>query len=431
MKRNEIFRKTGIMNNFALKFISLIFAILLWIFVMDTENPIIEREISALNISYLNQEVLEAKNLDISAVSASQISVVVFGRRDKIVMLDRNSLIARVNLENAELGTQNFNVEITSPDPEILIRSISDSTIEIAFDKIETREFQMQTIETGTLPENRFLHSKTQEIEKISLRGPKRFLDSVEKVFSALDLTQLSTSKEVFSPILIIDSEGRQINELKPEFNNQKFNCIVYKKASIPVSYEIEGDLSPNIQIKSIEIIPKNLVVFGEVNSIDKMEKAGYKFVIDSLSLNANVSRSLQLGEIDPEVQVRELPNLFVKIDEFITKEFILDEKNISFFDLNEDYQVQLLNSFSHRVVLYGEKNELSNVANEDIKLMLSLRNLTVGEYRIEGRINMYQFRQIKFMNEEGLLTDIYKITDIPVKITKKEQNVNQPVEGN
>lgn len=430
MKKNDIFEKAGIMNNFALKFISLIFAILLWIFVMDTENPIIERELSGLTLTYLNQEVLESKNLDISNVSSPQISVVVFGRRDKIVMLDRNALIATVDLKNAALGTQSFNVDIRSPDPEILIRSTSDSAIEISFDRIESREFKVETVETGELPENRFLHEKAQEINKIVLRGPKRYLDSVQKVFAALDLTKLGTSKELFSPILVIDAQGRQIDELKSEFSNQKFNCVVYKKASIPVKYEIEGDLSPSIQVKSIEILPKNLVVFGEVASVEKMEKTDYKFVIDSLSLNSNISRSLELGSIDENIQVRELPNLFVKIDEFITKEFTLDEKNISFIDLNENYQVELLNPFSHKILLYGEKNELSEIADGDIKLVIGLKNLSIGEYKLEGRINMYRFKQTKFMNEDGLLTEIYKIGDIMVKISNKEE-MPQPVEPN
>lgn len=430
MKRNDIFEKFGIMNNFALKFISLIFAILLWIFVMDTENPIIERELSGLTLTYLNQEVLETKNLDISSVSSPQISVVVFGRRDKIVMLDRQAFIATVDLKNATLGSQNFNVQITSPDPEILIRSTSHSTIEISFDRIESREFKVETLETGELPENRFLHQKVQEIDKIVLRGPKRYLDSVQKVFSALDLTKLNTSKELFSPILVIDAQGRQINELKSEFSNQKFNCIVYKKASIPVNYQIEGDLSPNIQVKSIEILPKNLVVFGEVSSVEKMEKADYKFIIDSLSLNSNISRSLELGAIDDNIQVRELPNLFVKIDEFITKEFTLGEDNISFIDLNEQYQVNLMKPFSHKIRLYGEKSELSEIADEDIKLVIGLKNLSIGEYNLEGRTNMYQFKQTKFMNEDGLLTDTYKIADIMVKISKKEE-APQPIESN
>lgn len=420
MKKNDIFGKMAIMNNFALKFLSLIFAILLWIFVMDIENPIIEREISGLSIKYLNQEVLEEKKLDISNVSTNQLSVIVFGRRDKVVMLDRNILNATVDLKNANFGTQNFNVEIISPDPEIFIKSISNSGIEISFDSIEEREFKVETLETGNLPQNRFLYSKVQEIDKIILHGPKRYLDSVKKVFSALDLTKLDTSKEVFSPIIIIDSEGRQINELKSELNNQKFNCIVYKNSNIPVSYEIEGDLSPNVQIKSIDISPKDLVVFGEVKAVEKMEKIGYKFVIESLSLSSDINKSLELGKIDKNIQIKELPNISVKIEEFITKEFVLDQNNFSFVDLSEEYHAELMDEFSHKIVLYGEKTELSKISDSDVKVLISLKNLNIGEYKLEGKINLYKFNQIKFMNEEFLLTDIYKLENIPIKITKK-----------
>lgn len=420
MKKNNHFGHFQITNNLPLKLISLIFAILLWIFVMDTENPIIEREISGLDIHYINKEVLANKNIDMSSTSVDTISVVIFGKRDKIVKLDKNSIVPKVDLKSASPGTQNFNVEVTSPDAEIFIKSISDTTISISFDSISKKKFAIEKVETGKMPENRILHHVEQEISEVELHGPKRYLESVDKVFAVLDMTQLNQSNEVLSPILIVDKNGREISELTPNFKIQKFTCAVYKNASIPVNYEIIGELGSDFRIDSLEIEPKHLKVYGEVKKIEALEKSDNKFIIDVSQVKESMNLAFSSKLLSEDIRVDQLPRLSLKVDEYIERTFTLTNDNIDFIDLNTEYEVDLLTDFGASFKVYGEKNEINALNSGDFKLMVSLKNLNIGEYTLEGRLNNYNFKTLKYVNEDQSMTDNYKIANISAKISKK-----------
>lgn len=420
MKKNNPFENFQITNNLPLKLISLIFAIMLWIFVMDTENPIIEREISGLDIHYINKEVLSSKNIDMSNTSVNTISVVIFGKRDKIVKLDRSSIVPKVDLKNASAGTHNFNIEVTSPDSEIFIKSISDTSLSISFDSINKKKFAIEKVESGQMPENRILHNVTQEISEVELQGPKRYLDSVDRVFSVLDLTQLNQSNQVFSPILIVDKNGREITELTPNFKIQKFTCAVYKHASIAVDYEIVGELSPNFSLESVVIEPKNLKVYGEVKQIEALEKSDNKFIIDASTIKEDISKVFTSKLLTEEIQVDQLPKFTLKVNEFIEKSFTVTGDNIDFIDLNPEFEVNLLSDFSATFKVYGKKGELEALNNSQFRLMVSLKNLNIGEYSLEGRLNNYNFETLKYVNEDKSMTDNYKISNISAKISKK-----------
>ena len=75
-----------------LKIISLVCAVILWIYVIQVENPNINIAVSNIPIKYINQEIMEGNNLMLVSEMEETVTVTVQGRRKNITGLNADNM---------------------------------------------------------------------------------------------------------------------------------------------------------------------------------------------------------------------------------------------------------------------------------------------------------------------------------------------------
>ena len=69
-------------NDLILKVFSLVLAILLWLFVINTEDPVITKSFSNIPVDMLNEQVLDELNRTYKITEGSTVSFTVKGEKD-------------------------------------------------------------------------------------------------------------------------------------------------------------------------------------------------------------------------------------------------------------------------------------------------------------------------------------------------------------
>lgn len=72
-------------NDLILKVFSLVLAILLWLFVINTEDPVITKSFSNIPVDMLNEQVLDELNRTYKITEGSTVSFTVKGKKQSSI----------------------------------------------------------------------------------------------------------------------------------------------------------------------------------------------------------------------------------------------------------------------------------------------------------------------------------------------------------
>ncbi len=236
-----------------------------WIFAMDDSNPIVEKVI---------QIPLEIKNLSINYVVANKpdkIEIKIRGSRDNMANLKDHNIIGTVDLKDVRLlGKQNFKININIPDKIQLLTLSPEVYLDIKALKRKNVPVKINIIKES---KKIYLVKEIRAVKNISVYGME---DNVNNIVKAMLNVNLKNIINISSDIVIevepmfIDFKGNEINNLSSvpvkipviiKFYNEKVFLI---KAKFKVN-------TTNYKENHYKIEPKNILIFGEKEEIDKI----------------------------------------------------------------------------------------------------------------------------------------------------------------
>jgi len=140
-------------NNLGLKLIAVVSAVLLWLLIMNTNDPETTFTISGIPIEFVNGSVLEENGLVYEVVGNKSVSVSVTTRtkdKDKIKAQDFK---ATANLADIYGLTSNVRISVDLVNNASLIRKWGqmDFGTTIETEKVVTRPFKIEVVEQGNV----------------------------------------------------------------------------------------------------------------------------------------------------------------------------------------------------------------------------------------------------------------------------------------
>ena len=83
-----------------LKIFSVIFAFLLWMFVINTDNPVIKKTFSDVPVDMLNEQVLDDLNQTYKIEDGETVSFTVRGKKDVVDRLSKSDFRATADVSS-------------------------------------------------------------------------------------------------------------------------------------------------------------------------------------------------------------------------------------------------------------------------------------------------------------------------------------------
>ena len=87
-------------NDLVLKIFSLVLAILLWLFVINTEDPVITKSFSNIPVDMLNEQVLDELNRTYKITEGSTVSFTVKGKKTVLDKLKKSDFRATADVSS-------------------------------------------------------------------------------------------------------------------------------------------------------------------------------------------------------------------------------------------------------------------------------------------------------------------------------------------
>ena len=249
------------------KIASVIIAILLWIIVMDDQNPVIE---GSYTVPLSFSDVPEGYKV---LHTDQSIKVNLRGPRSYFVNYESKDCRAYSNLNGLDEGDHEVKIEAKFPQGFELV-SISPNQTQIKLDPYIERQMPADLIVTGAAGANATVTKVTQSSNTVTIIGSRTAAESVTRVIGYVGL---SGNKEDFSlqvPMTAINEDGRALQDVRvvPSFMNVDVKIeLGLMKKNVPVDPEII--VSEAYEIEKVTIDPDQIEIAGKESVISPIEK--------------------------------------------------------------------------------------------------------------------------------------------------------------
>lgn len=259
--------RTMVQHNLAAKLLALVVAIVLWLYVMNDQNPAIEG-------TYTVPVTIENAPNDYQMSAAEDtVRIRVRGLRSFFVAADRSDFHAHVNLADFVEGEKLYSVETSIPYGFEIVSTTPDK-IAITLDRIVQKTFKTE-LTIGGAPASGFTVARVQQTnETVTAEGPRSLVDRVVHVAAHLSLGGQSEDFTANVPLIALNSDGREVSgiTLRPETTEVSIKLARgLSRKVVAVQARPRSDLPPQLKLEGITVEPGRIEIAGTEDVLEKI----------------------------------------------------------------------------------------------------------------------------------------------------------------
>jgi len=260
----------------ALKVVSLIFAMLLWGYVLMMQDPVRIKTISNVSVTIEGEADLIARKLVIRGNKQfSDVIVKVKTQLTQYADLNINDITATINLAGiTKKGT--YQIAISAKTATGDIASISPSQVAIEVDNLVTRPVPIEIGFTGALPDGYWAGTPVIGRNEINIEGAAQDLAGIVQAAADIDLTGMTESVNRSVTLTLFDGSGNAVPAdvllgTLPSVT-VRMEVLPVKEVPIDTASALLGadDLAANFELVSCRIIsgPQTVRLVGEADTL-------------------------------------------------------------------------------------------------------------------------------------------------------------------
>ncbi len=233
--------KTRLMNNYGLKLLALLIAALLWLIVVNVDDPITAKVYSGIPVKVINEDVVTDNNRTYQILDETEeVSVTIRARRSVLKKIRTDDIVARADMKEMILGTQ-IPIEVVVDGYMGRIEEITSKpgNLQVSIDEEAKTTLPITPTATGTLREGSSIQSLVADPVQATFRGPKSLIENIKRVSALVDVSGLSTSTQLEGKLILYDNYENVIDQTMIENNLGKegvtVEVILNQIKSVPV----------------------------------------------------------------------------------------------------------------------------------------------------------------------------------------------------
>lgn len=390
-----------ITNNFGLKLLAALFAVILWLVVVNIDDPKISQRFSASvvieNAEYLTDQGKYYEILD----DTNTIVFTVTAKRSYIEKLSNTDFKAVANMEYAVIDNDNGRgkvpIEVTALRYSSLV-TISKATqnLEIALDNLAQEQFIVGVETTGTLPEGCALGEVTVSPNLLKVSGPESVVDQIDHVTASVDVTNM-TSDVVASVIPVLyDSEGNVIDkkDLTLNMSTVTVTARILDTKDVALIFNVTGTPADGYAYMDMEYEPKTIAIKGTASSLNNVTAINIpEKALDISGARGDITQVIDVSEYLPSgVTIADSSQAKVKVTVHVaqlsTKVVNIFPSSIRVLNLPDGYKLSYDTSVI-RVNISGIAEDIAAFDSDRLVASIDAGQLTPGTHEVEVALDL------------------------------------------
>lgn len=379
-----------LLNNVAMKVLSIILAIIIWLLVTNIDNPYTTKTFTDIPVSVINEDVLLKKNKAWDIIEGDKVSVTLKAKRSVIDKVNRSDIQAVADLSKLSItNAVPIHVNVLYYDDEIKEKNLGTvDTMKVKLENIKTGQFPVTIETTGDVADGYAIGTKIPTPNIVEVSGPESLVKKINQVKATVNVQGLTTTQTFSSELSYYNYDGDKLDASRLNANVKKVEISVQllKTKKVELKVETQGKVAEGYQLKSVLLEPKTVMIAGTEEQLQDISQ----IVISNLSiegLKEETEENIDITEYLPSgiKLAQESPDVRVKfqIIPMEVKKIKIPTNKIAV--KNQDPSLQLEYEKEEVVlVVRGTKESLEDVDMKNLNPTIDVSDLKEGSYTVE-----------------------------------------------
>ena len=390
MKKMLTKLKMSLTNNIGLKFLAVLIALVLWLAIVNVNDPEKTITVSNIPISVTNVSAITSRDMVYNVKSEQYLNITVSGKRSIVSNLSAEDFRATASLK--ELSKVNsIPVDVTTKNAslgrKITIVKQSAQTILVDVENVEEKDFTDLVVEyTGKVADGYVAGLSSMSTDEVTVKAPTSIIDKIKKVAVRCSLDGTNTNISKKCPVILYDKNDKEIKSDEIELSDKKIrvNVNVLRAKQVPISTINKDELgkpADGYVVDDVILSSDSITVYGSEESLDSIESLDIQDDIDVSDAKGDVTQNIDVtGKLPKGLSVSGESTITVKvlIKKLITRTFEYDASEVSLNDLSSNLDVQLVTK-KVKVTLQGEEEVISQLTKDDMAISADLGKVKEG----------------------------------------------------
>lgn len=294
--------KKNVLSDRALKIISVIVAIGLWLYVVQVQSPDLERTVKDVPVVFSQKATLEEKGLILIDDNEHTIDVRIKGKRRYVYDVTPANITVVVDVGNLDsVGEHTLMTNVVLPYANLEIINKNPSVLSVTVDELMMRELPV-TVEAAGSPKADFVAGNmTSSIQSVVVKGPKSIVTGIEKVSAIVDVSGKSADVAAIGELTIYGSNNKEIQSpyISLSETSLEVRCEILKTKTVDIVPVFAGNISNALNYLPDSNNTRTVKIAGAPETIDSITEIPTKPINENditETGTANVELSLPSG---------------------------------------------------------------------------------------------------------------------------------------
>ncbi|NMA55228.1 MAG: hypothetical protein GX952_04775 [Firmicutes bacterium] len=361
--------------------VALVLAFVMWLFVVNEQNPQDTRIISVLP---------ELRNIPAGMVLAEDIkpvSVRLRGRRNDLYAIGASEISLFADLAAGTEGEETYPIRVESLPDNLQLVQVNPPEVAVKLEAIIQKEIPVELAQRGDPAAGYSASEPVVSPVQVLIEGPRSRVNIASRAVVRLDLEGAHEDLHVSVPVQILDNKGAPAAEglrIKPEVIDVMLPIARLPAKIVPVNVQLAGEPAAGFRVAEVRVDPSTVLVSGPPGVLAEIASVSTLSVTIS-DATANLTEDVRIV-LPRDVRAETEKVKVTVVIEQRTIQRTLDDTKITVRDLTPGLEAQI-EPGSAKVTVSGLSQTINRLSTSDIVAYVSALDLAAGEHELPLRL--------------------------------------------
>ena len=398
-------------NDVLLKLLSLVLAIIVWIYVAGTNNFQEDCEIKDIKLTFLGLDDLKnSKNLVLTW--EDDVDIEVSGSYSDLLALEKSDVKVVVDLSRIRInkpGTYEVPYTVELPSAAYSVKKKDPQNVKIKFDQEETKMIPVIVNTEGIAAKGYIVRDQKASPNELRLSGLQEDVDKVDHVTVNTGMKDMKSEVKGDFPYKFYDKDGNCLENISVSADYDKVSVIIpvlkTKTVKLRLDLQVKDELKKYI-IYSLET--KELEIAGEEDEIADISD----LVIGTVKLSDAFSEEQKTFMINPPDGIVNISGVFetkakVELNGMESKTVMASYIDLKKPEVLDGIEEVKLITTSLPVTVYAPQEKIESISDANIAVYVDLSSARIakGKQLVEATVEVKGISDVIIKDDEYLVS--------------------------
>lgn len=366
-------------NNSKIKIISLLSAMVLWMYVMAIVDPEETKLFENIPVTITNKNELNERDLVIYPEQDLTTNIYVTGKLSNLKKVTKDDINVYGQINNPLEGNNEIYLKVSTS--QRVNYDFKNPVMIVTLEKIISEDKSIKVDITGSGKNNVDNIMLQDNIDKVSVSGPRSLVNKVKRVVGTVKVNGELNDFSQSIKLEPVDAKGKVVEGIELEKDSVNVNITLLTQKTVPITLKLSDNSESGVNYT----MSQNTVTIK-----------GKKDIVDSI--NDIETQPVKLSEILPGTS----KDIYLQVPSGIT----IETKYITIKKNSEENAVEVYTYTAKDIEI---RNNIENIDKSKIKIPNSI-NVSIEYLQSEGSINKDDIKLYIDLNEVSLEDNTCKI---------------------